>query len=97
MADRASEVAALLKTLAHPIRLMLACSLAEGEYSVGQLEERLNVHQPMLSQQLTVLRETGVVETRRVGKQIFYRLTKKQAAQLIEALYRIFCQTEHSR
>ena len=94
MAARADEVAGLLKTMAHPARLMLACMLAEGEYAVGELESRLDIHQPTLSQQLTVLREAGIVETRREGKQIFYRLTADKAAQLIGALYEIFCQPE---
>lgn len=94
MEARAGEVAGLLKTLAHPARLMLACALAEGEYSVGELETKLDIHQPTLSQQLGVLREAGVVETRRDAKQIFYRLTEEKAAQLIEALYVIFCKPE---
>ncbi|GAA5661654.1 MULTISPECIES: sulfite-sensing transcriptional repressor BigR [Brucella] len=94
MEGRATEVAELLKTLSHPARLMLACTLAEGEYSVGELEEALGIHQPTLSQQLGVLREAGVVETRREAKQIFYRLTEARAAQLIEALYGIFCAPE---
>ncbi|MDZ7928274.1 MAG: sulfite-sensing transcriptional repressor BigR [Agrobacterium sp.] len=91
MEERAAEVAILLKTLAHPARLMLACTLAQGEFSVGELEAKLDIRQPTLSQQLGVLREAGVVETRREAKQIFYRLTEEKAAQLIEALYGIFC------
>ncbi|BCG87017.1 transcriptional regulator [Mesorhizobium sp. 113-3-9] len=91
MESRAGEVAALLKTLAHPMRLMLVCTLVEGEYSVSQLEERLDIHQPNLSQQLTVLRDANIVETRRDGKQIFYRLTAEKAARLVAALYTIFC------
>ena len=91
MEDKAMEVAAILKTLAHPARLMLACALVEGEYSVGQLEERLDIHQPTLSQQLTVLREAGIVDTRRDGKQIFYCLTAEKMARLLSALYAIFC------
>ncbi|UVK57127.1 metalloregulator ArsR/SmtB family transcription factor [Mesorhizobium sp. AR02] len=91
MESRAGEVAALLKTLAHPMRLMLVCTLVEGEYSVSQLEEMLDIHQPNLSQQLTVLRDANIVETRRDGKQIFYRLTAEKAAQLVAALYTIFC------
>ena len=92
MERRAGEVALLLKTLAHPVRLMLACTLADGaEYSVSQLEEKLDIHQPTLSQQLGVLREAGIVDTRREMKQIFYRLTEAKAAQLVEALYAIFC------
>lgn len=91
MATRSAEAAALLKTLAHPSRLMLACTLAEAEYSVSVLEEKLDIRQPNLSQQLNVLREAGIVETRREGKQIFYRLSAQKAARLVEALYAIFC------
>ncbi|WP_139974111.1 sulfite-sensing transcriptional repressor BigR [Ochrobactrum sp. CGA5] len=91
MESRATEVAELLKTLSHPARLILACTLAEREYSVGELENVLGIRQPTLSQQLGVLRDAGIVETRREAKQIFYRLTEAKAAQLIEALYGIFC------
>jgi ArsR family transcriptional regulator len=91
MEVRAAEAAALLKTLAHPSRLMLVCTLAEAEYSVSALEKKLAIRQPNLSQQLNVLREAGIVETRREGKQIFYRLTAQKAARLVEALYAIFC------
>ncbi|MBP2276794.1 MULTISPECIES: sulfite-sensing transcriptional repressor BigR [Sphingomonas] len=94
MEKHAGEAAALLKTLSHPVRLMLACTLAEGEYSVGALEQHLGIHQPTLSQQLGVLREAGAVETRRDAKQIFYRLSEAKAAQLIHALYAIFCAPE---
>lgn len=91
MASRVGEVANLLKTLSHPARLMIVCTLVEGEYSVGELEEKVGIHQPHLSQHLTVLRSSGIVETRREGKQIFYRLTEEKAAQLVAALYDIFC------
>ena len=49
---KASEVSELLKTLAHPMRLMIVCTLIDGEYSVSELEEKLDIHQPNLSQQL---------------------------------------------
>lgn len=91
MAERAGEVGALLKTLAHPARLTIVCTLVEGERSVGELEAEIDVHQPTLSQQLTVLRGAGIVRTRRVSKQIFYRLAEVKAAQLIGALYTIYC------
>lgn len=94
MASRAAEVASLLKTLSHPARLMIVCTLVEGAYSVSELEEKVDVHQPHLSQHLTVLRGSGIVETRREGKQIFYRLTEEKAAQLVAALYDIFCVKE---
>ncbi len=91
MGEQAGEAAALLKTLANQNRLMIVCTLVEREHSVGQLEETLGIHQPTLSQQLTVLREAGIVATRRDAKQIFYRLAEEKAARLIMALYEIFC------
>jgi len=91
MAGRAGEVANLLKTLSHPARLMIVCTLIEGEHSVGEIEEKLDLHQPHLSQHLTVLRGSGIVETRREGKQIFYRLTEEKVARLVAVLYDIFC------
>lgn len=72
-------------------RLMILCTLIEGEHSVGQLEEMLGIRQPSLSQQLTVLREAGIVATRRDAKQIFYRLAEEKALRLVMALYQIFC------
>jgi DNA-binding transcriptional ArsR family regulator len=91
MRNRANEAAGLLRTLANPNRLMIVCTLAEGEFSVGQLEERLEIRQPTLSQQLTVLRDSQIVETRRASKQIFYRLSERKAAALVDSLYTIFC------
>lgn len=94
MEKRADEVASLLKTLSHPARLMLVCTLVDGEFSVSELEERIGVGQPTLSQQLGVLRDAEIVETRREAKQIFYRLTEAKATRLVGALYDIFCTGE---
>ncbi|MDE4620817.1 ArsR/SmtB family transcription factor [Sinorhizobium meliloti] len=91
MTERADEAAALLKAAANQNRLMILWTLIEGEHSVGQLEEMLGIRQPSLSQQLTVLREAGIVATRRDAKQIFYRLAEEKAVRLVMALYQIFC------
>lgn len=95
--ERAAEVAGHLKVLAHPVRLILACALVEGEFSVGALEEKLQVRQPTLSQQLTVLRTAGIVETRREGKQIFYALTQTKTRDLMAALFAIFCSEDQAK
>lgn len=90
---RAEEAADFLKAIANPNRLLILCALAEGriERSVGDLEESLGVRQPTLSQQLARLREDGLVETRREGKSIFYRLNNPRAAILVMLLYDWFC------
>lgn len=91
---RAEEVSQLLKSLANTNRLMIVCTLVEGERSVAELESELSIHQPTLSQQLTTLREAGLVQTRRESRHVYYRLTDDKAAQVIEVLYRIFCNDE---
>jgi DNA-binding transcriptional ArsR family regulator len=81
----------LMKVLSNPDRLLLLCQLAQGELRVGELEERVGVHQPTLSQQLTVLREEGLVSTRREGKAIYYRIDSPQALAVMQVLYTQFC------
>jgi DNA-binding transcriptional ArsR family regulator len=87
----AKEACGLLSALAHEDRLLLLCQIAHHEHSVSELEELLDIRQPSLSQQLGVLRKEGLVETRREGKRIFYRLKSRQALAIIESLYAQFC------
>jgi DNA-binding transcriptional ArsR family regulator len=87
----AKEACGLLSVLAHEDRLLLLCQIAQGEHSVGELEELLDIHQPTLSQQLGVLRREGMVQTRREGKKIYYRLKSKEALAIIDSLYVQFC------
>lgn len=70
----------LLKALAHATRLAILTSLIEGERSVGDLEKASGIGQPALSQQLAVLRNAALVETRREAKQIFYRINRDRLA-----------------
>lgn len=90
-AGRASR---LMKALANPDRLMLLCQLAQREMSVGELEAALGIPQPTLSQQLTVLREERLVDTRREGKYVYYRVRKGPALALLKALYAQFCESK---
>lgn len=85
-------VAELLKSLANPHRLMIVCTLVEGERAVSELERDLDIRQPSLSQHLASLREAGLVVGRREAKAVFYRLADARAASLVEALHEIFCQ-----
>lgn len=87
----AGQAQQLLKTLANPDRLMLLCQLSQGERNVGELEALLGIRQPTLSQQLGVLRREGLVETRRDGKQIHYRICSPQALAVIGTLYQLYC------
>lgn len=81
----------LLKVLANPDRLLLLCRLSEGESCVRELEESLDICQPTLSQQLSILREEGLVTTRREGKHIFYSLASPESIAVISTLQEQFC------
>ena len=91
MDEAATAAAALLKALANQDRLLILCHLADGEKSVSELQEILEVRQPTLSQQLSRLRYEGLVDYRREGKNIYYRLASEKAAKVIEVLYEIYC------
>ncbi|MDO9622433.1 MAG: metalloregulator ArsR/SmtB family transcription factor [Pseudomonas sp.] len=90
-ADAAGQ---LLKALANPDRLLLLCQLSQGERNVSELESLLGIQQPTLSQQLAVLRREGLVETRREGKLIHYRISSPAALAVINTLYQLFCAGE---
>ena len=83
-----------LRVLANEDRLLLLCQLSKGEMSVGELEEQLGIRQPTLSQQLGVLRNEGVLATRRQGKNIFYRVADPTLLEILAVLYRLYCPKE---
>ena len=92
--ENADAAGQLLKALGNPDRLLLLCQLVHGEMNVGELEERLSIVQPTLSQQLGVLRLEGLVDTRRDGRQIYYSISSEPALSIIETLYRLYCPQE---
>ncbi len=92
MRAAADDASRLMRVLSNPDRLLLLCQLAQGERRVGELEELLDIRQPTLSQQLGVLREEALVETRRDGKQIYYRIASEEALAIMQLLYRLYCE-----
>lgn len=92
MQSAAARATGLLKVLGNPDRLMLLCQLTQGEFCVSELETMLGIQQPTLSQQLGVLREEGLVSTRREGKQIYYKIESREATAIMGVLYELFCQ-----
>jgi DNA-binding transcriptional ArsR family regulator len=81
--------AAVARALADPKRLCVLQSLAEGELSVRELSDRVGCHVPNMSQHLAVLRNSGLVLTRRDGNAIYYRLADPrimEACRLIQSI-----------
>jgi ArsR family transcriptional regulator len=92
--ERAGEAAKLLRTMSNEHRLMILCRLGDGEQSAGDLQAGTPLSQSALSQHLAVLREEGLVATRRAGLNIFYRIEDPSALLIIETLAQIFCPEE---
>jgi len=90
MRKHAGAAAALLKSIANPHRLAILCVLGEGEVSVGELNGRIELAQSALSQHLAVLREQGLVATRRDGQAIYYSVLPGPAADVIHVLHQHF-------
>ncbi len=83
----------LMRAMSNPDRLLLLCQLSEAERCVSELETLTGILQPTLSQQLGVLRDDGLVDTRREGKRIYYRIVSEAALALIRVLHDQFCRT----
>lgn len=91
MREHASDAAGLMKALGNESRLMILCILAEGERSVGELNDMVPLSQSALSQQLARLRKQGLVSTRRESQTIYYSLSSGPADQVITLLHDIYC------
>ena len=92
MKRNASDAVSLLKGLANESRLMIMCVLSEGEVSVGQLNQRIKLSQSALSQHLAVLRDQGLVQTRRESQTIYYSLAETAAMNIISLLHEAYCE-----
>jgi len=91
MRAHAGEAAQLLRALANENRLQVLCLLADGERSVGDINALLDLSQSALSQHLAVLREEGLVQTRREAQTIYYALAQGPAAAVMRTLHGIYC------
>ena len=96
MAKHAAQAAALLKSLAHPARLRVLCRLVE-EAPVPELQALTGLSASALSQHLAVLRELGIVATRREAQAIHYRMIEGPALGVLHALHAAYCGSGTSR
>lgn len=93
--ENAEKASKLLKTMSHPSRLMVLCHLMRGECPVSELNQATPLSQSALSQHLAGLRQAGLVETRRESQVIYYRLKNHAVTKILEALYRIYCDSDN--
>lgn len=87
-ADQASD---LLKALSNRHRLLIICQLIDGERSVGDLAQLLDLRDSTVSQHLALLRKDGLVSARRDGQTIYYSIASDPAREVLKALYQVYC------
>jgi DNA-binding transcriptional ArsR family regulator len=84
---KARRATDMLKSLSHEGRLLILCLLSDGEKSVSEIEEMMDMPQAAVSQQLARLRLDGLVRARRDGRSIYYTLASEDASRLIATLH----------
>ena len=86
------QIAAMLKTMAHPIRLKILCLLQERELSVGELREVVKTTNANVSQHLNILRNQGIITFRKEANFIYNRIGDPKILELIRTMRQLFCQ-----
>lgn len=89
--DNIDKAVRCLKVIAHPVRLKIVCVLCSVECSVQTLEKYVGVAQATLSQHLSLLKDRGIVASRRDGNYSIYRLANDQVVELFELIKKIYC------
>jgi DNA-binding transcriptional ArsR family regulator len=86
--DRASRS---LKAMSHPLRLKILCTLGAEEISVQDIVEKVGTSQSNISQHLAILRDKGILESRKEANRVFYRIGDARMLKLIDMMQEIFC------
>ena len=92
--EQIEQIAGLLKTMAHPIRLKILCLLQEKEMSVGELREVVQTTNANVSQHLTILRNQGIISFRKDANFIYNRIADPKILELIGTMRQLFCQRD---
>ena len=89
--DNIEQAARALKAMAHPLRLKILCVIGDGELPVMEIVEKVGTTQSNVSQHLDILREKGIVVSRREGSKILCRVKNTDILDLMSAMQRTFC------
>tara|TARA_R110002049_G_scaffold9814_1_gene49210 strand:- start:1208 stop:1525 length:318 start_codon:yes stop_codon:yes gene_type:complete len=90
--DEHIETAArALKAIAHPLRLKILCVLGDGEVCVQDIVDAVGTSQSNISQHLAILRDKGVLQTRKDANRVYYRVVDQRTLQLIGLMREVFC------
>ena len=90
--DRASRS---IKAMSHPLRLKILCTLGDNEVSVQDIVDQVGTSQSNISQHLAILRDKGILTSRKDANRVFYRVGDNRTLKLICMMREVFCTHEH--
>lgn len=80
-----------LKAMSHPLRLKILCILGDEEVNVQDIVEHVGTSQSNISQHLAILRDKGILASRKDANRVFYRVSDSRTLQLIRLMREVFC------
>lgn len=89
--EQIETAARVLKAISHPLRLKILCVIGEGEVCVQDIVEAVGTSQSNISQHLAILRDKGVLLTRKDANRVYYRVGDQRILQLIVMMREVFC------
>ena len=89
--EHIEPAARALKAIAHPLRLKILCVLGGGEECVQDIVDAVGTSQSNISQHLAILRDKGVLQTRKDANRVYYRVGDERTLQLIVLMREVFC------
>jgi len=83
-----------LKAMSHPLRLKILCTLGDQEISVQDIVEHVGTSQSNISQHLAILRDKGILFSRKDANRVYYKVGDSRTLALIDMMREVFCSTE---
>ena len=80
-----------LKAMSHPLRLKILCTLGDEEISVQEIAEFVGTSQSNISQHLAILRDKGILTSRKEANRVFYRVGDSRTLRLLGMMREVFC------
>lgn len=80
-----------LKAMSHPLRLKILCTLGDNEVSVQEIVDNVGTSQSNISQHLAILRDKGILASRKDANRVYYRVGDTRTLRLIGMMQEVFC------
>ena len=89
--EHIEQASRAMKAMSHPLRLKILCVLGDKEISVQEIVDHVGTSQSNISQHLAILRDKGVLRTRKVANRVFYRVGDTRTLKLLGMMRDVFC------